>query len=1084
MKIVIKPFQTALLFAALLFLGGRTPAAPAMNQGTIPVTVTLPKAGLATVVIEDGRGNRVRNLIAETPLPAGKTPLYWDGYDEGTRGGGDGDTWEKGLTRHRVAAGTYTVRGLVHDRLALRYEFSVNSPGTPPWKTADGSGGWLADHSPAGDILYLPQRVPAPNGKGTAHFLVCSSSGESGEAFVWLDGNGRRLYGTNTGFWGGTHLARDPGADPDRDYSAYTFISGERDADNNNLEVRGFRRDGTLETVFHATFPMEWKKSILPTFKTTAEAYGTNGLAVYNGRVVVAWTRRNALLIGDARTKTQTAEIPIPAPRGIAFDPQGRLLVITGRQVKRCRLSPDGTKLTQEETIIGSGLEAPHRLALDAAGRIYISDWGGSHQIKVFSPSGKPLRIIGKPGGPQLGWYDERRMSHPCGMTVDSMGRLWVTEAEVVPKRLSIWNAHTGAFQRAIYGPSQYGGGGRIDPTDPTRLFMDPDWSAGIVTWSLDWKAGTGRPVAVAWRSDNPKVDAMPSTAPETVFRRGGFQYLTDSYNDYLRYNQDRGVGLWRLGRDAAARPVALFGNGADLVNQTWGIPLRHRAEIVKLWQNLDPDTVFFVWTDKNGDGFAEPDEITFRQVLSPKDGRMLKDVGLGVQVLPDLSLITTWGIHVAPPTLDAQGTPHYDLNKISWLGDPAQYSERVPGGSEVVYLRVADLGLTGAASDGSHFWQYQSVEGGQPGPGQLIQPTRLMGLPVTPRQGQVGSLFAYNTDRGGISLLTTDGLYLQTLGGDMRYTPLWRMPASETHRGMDLDGISFEDEQFHPTMTQVEKDGAIYLVVGKEHSSITRLEGLETVQRLSEPSVTVEAAQLADLPEVRVEAARKTARNTLAVAVRPSASIVDGDLSDWPADTQWAVLDARASAAVTLSGDRLYAAYKTGDPNALASAGGDLPYLFKRGGALDLMIGSDPASNPHRQSPVAGDERLLVTQVNGKTKAVLYRAVVPGTAASARVEFASPVGRVDFDQVRDISDQVTLASDGQGNYEFSVPLSALGVSLKPGDEILGDLGLLRGNGGQTTQRLYWNNQNTQIVSDVPSEARLSPGNWGVWQIQ
>ena len=675
-------------------------------------------------------------------------------------------------------------------------------------------------------------------------------------------------------------------------------------------------------------------------------------------------------------------------------------------------------------------------------------------------------------------------MSHPCGMTTDGAGRLWVTEAEVVPKRLSLWDARTGTFQRAIYGPSQYGGGGKIDPADPNRLFMDPDFSAGIVTWSLDWKGGTAKPVAVAWRNDNPKVDAMPSTAPETVFRRGGFQYLTDSYNPGLRYNQDRGVGLWQLGSDGAARPVAIVGNGADLVNQTWGIPLRHRDEIVKLWHNLDPATVFFVWTDKNGDGIAAPNEITFRQVSAPKGGQPLTDVGLGVQVLPDLSLVTTWGIHIAAPTLDAHGTPQYDLSKMTFLGDPAQYSERVPGGSDVVYLRVNDLGLTGSAFDGSRFWQYQSVQGGQPGPGQLIQPTRLMGLPVTPRKGDAGAIFAYDTDRGGMSLLTTDGFYLQTLGGDMRYTPLWRMPASETHRGLNIDGVSFEDEQFNPTMTQSEKDGTIYLVVGKEHSSITRLDGLETVQRFSAPSLTVTAAQIAALPETLVEAARKTGRETLTVAVRPSAPTVDGDLSDWPADTAWATLDARASAAVTISGDRLYAAYKTGDPNALASAGGDLPYLFKKGGALDLMVGSDPASDPRRQSPAAGDERLLVTQVNGKTAAVLYRVVVPGTAASARVEFASPVGRVDFDQVADVSDQVALASDGKGGYEFSVPLSALGLSVKPGDEILGDLGLLRGNAGQTTQRLYWNNRNTQIVSDVPSEARLSPGNWGLWQIK
>lgn len=44
-------------------------------------------------------------------------------------------------------------------------------------------------------------------------------------------------------------------------------------------------------------------------------------------------------------------------------------------------------------------------------------------------------------------------------------------------------------------------------------------------------------------------------------------------------------------------------------------------------------------------------------------------------------------------------------------------------------------------------------------------------------------------------------------------------------------------------------------------------------------------------------------------------------------------------------------------------------------------------------------------------------------------------------------------------------------------------IGLLRGDAVQTTRCLYWNNQATQMVTDVPSEARLSPGNWGEWTI-
>ncbi len=88
----------------------------------------------------------------------------------------------------------------------------------------------------------------------------------------------------------------------------------------------------------------------------------------------------------------------------------------------------------------------------------------------------------------------------------------------------------------------------------------------------------------------------------------------------------------------------------------------------------------------------------------------------------------------------------------------------------------------------------------------------------------------------------------------------------------------------------------------------------------------------------------------------------VDGDLADWPADTQWAPINAQASGAVLLTKDRLYAAFKTGNPDALANAGTDPTNLFKYGGALDLMLSTDPNADKDRTEPAAGDLRLLVT--------------------------------------------------------------------------------------------------------------------------
>jgi len=140
---------------------------------------------------------------------------------------------------------------------------------------------------------------------------------------------------------------------------------------------------------------------------------------------------------------------------------------------------------------------------------------------------------------------------------------------------------------------------------------------------------------------------------------------------------------------------------------------------------------------------------------------------------------------------------------------------------------------------------------------------------------------------------------------------------------------------------------------------------------------------------------------------------------------------------------------------------------LFKSGGALDLMIDAVP-----------GGERLLVTLVNGKTAAMLYRPHDPASKTQP-VQFSSPLSTIAFDLVEDVSNQVKLTADKTGDYEFSVPLSVLGLSPTANQTIKGDIGLLRGDGVQTLQRVYWRNKATGIVSDTPSEAALTPSLWG-----
>jgi hypothetical protein len=60
-----------------------------------------------------------------------------------------------------------------------------------------------------------------------------------------------------------------------------------------------------------------------------------------------------------------------------------------------------------------------------------------------------------------------------------------------------------------------------------------------------------------------------------------------------------------------------------------------------------------------------------------------------------------------------------------------------------------------------------------------------------------------------------------------------------------------------------------------------------------------------------------------------------------------------------------------------------------------------------------------------------------------------------------------------------AIPLKLLNFTPEENATYQFNIGLLRGNGAQTLQRVYWKNQAAGIVSDIPSEAELIPALWG-----
>jgi hypothetical protein len=1083
-------------------------------QAGIPITFTLPKASYVTIVVDDASGKRVRNICAETFLPQGVNTVTWDGYDEGDKQP-DGS-----IVRHRVPPGDYVARGLTHDGIHLRYEFPVYTSGNPPWFTLDGTGGWLADHTPASGIAFLPKSV-SPYGNGQPQMAIGSVSGESGSPQVWLAEDGHRLFGGPKvdGWFGARSMARDEGPNPDADYYAYgLYVGGNQ---SNKFGLFGLTPTPGKDIVHLFEIanpaPINWNAD-----------HTDLAIAARNGVVVISDDLNNRLIFVDVVQRKEIAILPVTKPRGICFDAQGHLyLVLDGKVLRYDNASPENGTLGDPTVVIASGLEEPRNLLVTSEGNLFVTDWGHSHQVKVFSSAGQLLRVIGESGGPAVGPYDDHRMHFPNGMAIDDQGVLWVTEDDSLPRRISRWRESDGQFIDALYGGVQYGGGGVIDPADRTRFYYADNGQTGGayggLELKLDWATGTSKVTGVYFRdvedstdSDHPAHECMPAddlpeglNIPDYPVQIGKYRYLISTYDCAMRQNGS--AGIWKLDANGVAWPVAFIGGGGSHLETFFkdttprpGGPrfnlLNRSAVVAEIEKQLKAqngkwEDAFIIWSDLNGNHRIDPDEITVKvfpyqesafDPSAPETANNHATYFSGHSLDPhDLAFTGAWSVQSAPPTIDANGIPIYDVSKIafsmrpsalmrSWFDQPDRF-DPAPGGWLI-------NGMTRGYKDGQLTWTYPGRSKVLPPqkPGEVVSATRLMGPVFTPNQGDAGPTVAVGGDNGAMYLMTVDGLFLQTLGGDIRTHPLIRFPVAK--RGMLIDNYSFNDELFHSQLTRTDA-GPTYLVAGKEDSSIFDVEGFETVKRQTFEPLKLTADVLAMLPAESVTRAIAKSRPTLAVPMLSSDLPVDASLKSWTdASKAVATIDNRAWGSIAVSPQNLYAFWGTGDPHLLESGAGDYRFAFKYGGALDLMIGANPRAPINRSSPVAGDLRLLVTRVNGQLRAVLYRPVAPGASGNS-VEYSSPVGHIAFDDVTDISNQVTLAQDG-GNYEISVPLSVLGLAPKSQLKISGDIGLLRGNGTQTTQRVYWSNSDTSIVSDIPSEAALKPSNWGVLQFK
>ena len=756
--------------------------------------------------------------------------MWWDATDDLAR---DVDAARHGvyhIPAQLVAPGTYRVRGLYHAGIDLRYEFPIYNAGNPAWSTADHTGGWLTNHTPPSSALFVPGDK-APGGRPLVY--LGSYVSEGGDGLAWVDLEGRKQGGVGWvgGAWtGAPYLARDTGTQAMEGVFVYAGSAWEGE-----LRLTAVTRSGDKPVIKYS-------------FPGGKDASALTGLAVHNGLLACSLPKQNELLLVDAKAGKLLAAVLLSDPRGLAFDGQGRLLALAGKQLHRYRLPvvsgtlrvpmsggtrsvPD--KLPAPEVLVAAGLQDPQHVALDAEGNLYISDRGNSHQVKVFDPAGKPLRVIGTPGAPKAGPYNPLHMNNPNGLTIDSNGHLWVAETDFQPKRVSVWTLD-GRLVRAFYGPSEYGGGGKLDPVDKTRFYFHG------MEFQLDWQRGVDKLVRVFFRPgpgdlsppDGFGVNGQPETPIYRATAAGVSRYFTNCYNS----NPTNGasvVMLW-LDRQGIAVPVAALGRAND-----WGLlkteAFKSRLPAgVELRNGAWSTDLIFAWSDRNGDGRVQPEEVTFLQASSG-----------GLTVMPDLSVVVSRvgsrAVRYVPQRFTAAGAPLYDLAAAETLVEGAQAPTSSggdqalvdPGGWTILTVApkpfapqsLGGVGAPGALGRGQPRWSYPDLwpglhashESPPPDrPGELIGTTRLLGGFVTPRAGDAGPIWAVNGNQGNIYLFTADGLFVAELFHDVRRGRSWAMPVAQ--RGMRLNDLTLHDENFWPSITQT-ADGEIYLVDGAERA-------------------------------------------------------------------------------------------------------------------------------------------------------------------------------------------------------------------------------------------------------------------------
>jgi hypothetical protein len=677
-------------------------------------------------------------------------------------------------------------------------------------------------------------------------------------------------------------------------------------------------------------------------------------------------------------------------------------------------------------------------------------------------------RTIGKPGGYQQGPFDSNYLT-PAGrkekafLAIDANGKLWITETGHTLKRISRWTQE-GVWERDYYGNTRYGGGGTLDVTDKRRAFFSDYGGHQTLEFGLDWKTGKTKLNAIAWLGDTPGGEyAIPIDGRLYLVTRPHFG------------DQDCGFVYLYEGKKGCRRVAA--------VGPASGFKALQDRSFYSLIGNRVLGDLHFTWSDANGDGNPQRDEVSF----FPGTGKVSWfDEQLG---------INGDDVRYEVGSFRSDGAPVYRAVKASGL---PMHSRRMTE-TQTLYFneRHQNHGPyynSFVDAKGETSWNWETEGRGvhayySAGPFTSRQVVAEFDVIGTSRggAGELGDIFVTNTNTGTMHIWTYDGILAGSMFQDIRSPIRKGWSTAKPERGLEFKHASLSQEHFGGWFGKT-NDGKHYVVFGFNMISIAEVVGLEKARRVT-GTLTITPADLRATYAWEKKRARKKSYEQAKVYRCPMGDEkrLDGDLRDWK-DTFIHPDGYRGlEFAMHVGKEKLYLAYRVaGSMGPFLNKGGSgWQRYFKTGGAVDLLLGTDPFAKPGRKGPVKGDLRLLFTRTEKGPQVVLYQPTVDTPNPAEAWQAKTMVFTTNFDRViRLKSAKVAFQADEQSGswvLEAAVPLTALGLKPQKRQRLKFDFGLMKTNqnGNEVMQRIYWANQSTNILSDAAAEAALEPGQWG-----